>query len=96
VVVSSHACGLLTDVVLDRAVAARVPVAVLPCCHALDAPVAARLQGWIDGALAIDVARAERLARDGYRVWTQMIPAGITPKARLLLGEPITSRSTCE
>ena len=33
VVVSSHACGHLTDVVLRRAVAARARVAVLPCCH---------------------------------------------------------------
>src|SRR5262245_36436342 len=32
-VVSVHACGALTDVVLDRAIAARTRVAVLPCCH---------------------------------------------------------------
>ena len=95
VIVSSHACGTLTDTVLDHAVAARVPVAVLPCCHDLDAPAAKRLQGWLDGALAIDVARAERLAREGYRVWTQTIPSGITPKARLLLASPATSTSTC-
>ncbi len=36
VVVSSHACGALTDVVLARAVAARARVAVLPCCHDLE------------------------------------------------------------
>ena len=95
VVVSSHACGTLTDIVLDRAVAARVAVAVLPCCHDLSAPAVKRLQGWLDGALAIDVQRAERLAREGYRVWTQTIPAEITPKARLLLGAPATSTSTC-
>lgn len=89
VVVSSHACGPLTDVVLDRAVAARVPVAVLPCCHDLSAPAVKRLQRWLDGALAMDVARAERLARAGYCVWTQTIPAEITPKARLLLGAPM-------
>src|SRR6185295_9047988 len=35
IVVSSHACGRLTDVVLDRAVRARARVAVLPCCHDL-------------------------------------------------------------
>lgn len=95
VVVSSHACGPLTDVILDRAVAARVPVAVLPCCHDLSAPAVKRLQGWLDGALAIDVQRAERLAREEYCVWTQTIPAEITPKARLLLASPATSRSTC-
>src|SRR5437016_1584727 len=37
VVVSSHACGSLTDRVLDRAASARARVAVLPCCHDLAA-----------------------------------------------------------
>ena len=36
VVVSSHACGALTDVILDAAASARAAVAVLPCCHDLD------------------------------------------------------------
>ncbi len=33
VVVSSHACGALTDAVLERASEVRARVAVLPCCH---------------------------------------------------------------
>src|SRR5687768_3905317 len=33
IVVSVHACGVLTDAVLARAVAANARVAVLPCCH---------------------------------------------------------------
>jgi hypothetical protein len=37
VVVSSHACGALTDLVLNLAVAARARVAVLPCRHDLAA-----------------------------------------------------------
>lgn len=88
VVVSSHACGSLTDLVLDRAIAARASVAVLPCCHDLDDSDAGDLSGWLDGALAIDVRRAERLRSNGYRVWTQTIPEAITPKNRLLLGAP--------
>jgi len=88
VVVSSHACGPLTDVILARAAAARARVAVLPCCHDLPAGERSELAGWIDGALAIDVARAMRLKQCGYRVWTQTIPADITPKNRLLLGAP--------
>jgi hypothetical protein len=35
IVVSSHACGALTDLVLERAAAARARVAVLPCYHDL-------------------------------------------------------------
>jgi hypothetical protein len=90
VVVSSHACGSLTDRILERAAAARARVAVLPCCHNLATADAGELRGWVDGALAIDIARAARLREQGYRIWTQAIPADITPKNRLLLGAPLT------
>ncbi len=89
IVVSSHACGALTDRVLDRAATARARVAVLPCCHDLDAGDDGGLSGWVDGAMAIDIVRAMRLEQQGYRIWTQAIPEGITPKNRLLLGEPL-------
>jgi hypothetical protein len=88
VLVSSHACGALTDVVLDAAAAARATVAVLPCCHDLHGGDAGPLAGWLDGALAIDVLRATRLEAKGYRVRTQTIPSDITPKNRLLIGAP--------
>jgi hypothetical protein len=88
VVVSSHACGALTDRVLDRAVAAGARVAVLPCCHHLAAGDPGALSGWIDAAAAIDIRRALRLEQSGYRIWTQSIPAEITPKNRLLMGAP--------
>jgi hypothetical protein len=89
VVVSSHACGDLTDRVLDRAAAARARVAVLPCCHDFATCDAGALSGWIAPPLAIDVLRAVRLEQQGYRIWTQTIPADITPKNRLLLGAPV-------
>ena len=92
-VVSSHACGSLTDRVLGRAAAARAQVAVLPCCHDFETCDAGALSGWVDRALAIDLQRAMRLEQQGYRVRTQMIPAGITPKNRLLLGEPLDGQS---
>ena len=76
VVVSSHACGALTDLVLERASAARARVAVLPCCHDLMTSDAGDLTGWVDGPLAIDVVRALGLERRGYRIWTQTIPDG--------------------
>ena len=88
IVVSSHACGALTDQVLDRAAAARARLAVLPCCHDLAIGDTGSLTGWVDGALAIDIVRATRLAQQNYRIWTQSIPADITPKNRLLLGQP--------
>ena len=87
VVVSSHACGALTDVVLERAAAVGARVAVLPCCHNLLANDAGSLTGWVGGPLAIDILRAVRLEQQGYRVWTQLIAADVTPKNRLLLGQ---------
>jgi len=95
VVVSSHACGRLSDLVLNRAMAARARVAVLPCCHDLDTGDAGGLSGWVDGPVAIDIMRAVRLTQQGYRIWTQTLPAEITPKNRLLLGSPaVDSAST--
>ena len=88
VVVSSHACGALTDLILDRAMNAGARVAVLPCCHDVETCDTGGLTGWVDAALAIDLVRAARLERHGYQVWTQTISAEVTPKNRLLLGSP--------
>ena len=88
VVVSSHACGALTDQIIERAVAARARLAVLPCCHDVETCDAGPLGGWLDSALAIDGMRAIRLEDRGYRVWTQIIPATITLKNRILLAAP--------
>jgi SAM-dependent methyltransferase len=87
-VVSVHACGGLTDLVLDRAMGAGARVAVLPCCHNLDDGDMGDLQGWMDGPLAMDATRVARLRLGGYKVTTQTIPHDITPKNRLLLAEP--------
>ena len=87
-VVSVHACGELTDLVLDRASDAGARIAVLPCCHNLDESDKGSLEGWVDGPMAVDITRANRLQEKGYRIYTQTIPSEITPKNRLLLAEP--------
>jgi hypothetical protein len=88
VVVGSHACGTLTDVILDRAATAGARVAVLPCCHDLRTCDTGAFGGWVDGPLAIDLRRVQRLEQRGYRVWTQTIPYDVTPKNRLILASP--------
>jgi len=95
VVVAVHACGHLSDVVLDRAAAARARVAVMPCCHDLDVNDEGDLTGWVDGPLAVDVVRALRLREKGYRIRTQSIATQITPKNRLLIGEPLSEDPAC-
>ena len=88
VVVSAHACGALTDEVLTKAIFASARVVVLPCCHEKATCDRGGVDGWLEPALAIDVTRAARLRAAGYVVHTQRIPEAITPKNRLLLGEP--------
>lgn len=87
-VVSAHACGNLTDQILVKVIAASARVVVLPCCQAATASDSGGLEGWLDAALSIDVTRAALLRAHGYRVHTQRIPKSITPKNRLLFGDP--------
>ncbi len=87
-IVSAHACGGLTDLILEKAVKVGAIVAVLPCCHNLKSGDLGGLEGWMDGSLAMDAARVSRLRSQKYRVFTQLIPEDITPKNRLLMAEP--------
>jgi hypothetical protein len=87
-VVSSHACGRLSDDILDAATDASARVAVLPCCHDMSCCDPGPLGGWLDGPTAIDAVRALRVEGRGYLVRTQTIPRAITPKNRLLLAVP--------
>lgn len=87
-VVAVHACGALTDRVIELAIAARCRVAVLPCCQDVKESDTGGLEGWLDGPLAVDVTRAQRLGAAGFDVYTQHIPAEITPQNRLLVAAP--------
>jgi hypothetical protein len=88
VVVATHACGALTDRVIDRALAVRARLALLPCCHDEKTCDAGGLLGWLDLETAVDATRVARLRAAGYEVWTQTLPLAITAKNRLLLGAP--------
>lgn len=88
-VVSVHACGRLTDRIIEAALRAGARLAVLPCCHDTKAGDSGGLDGWMDGPLAIDATRAAQLRTEGYSVITRTIPKEITPKNRLLMAHPI-------
>ena len=88
IAVSVHACGRLTDTIIETAVKADARLAVLPCCHDTKMGDLGGLAGWVDGPLAIDVTRAARLRAKGYCVFTRTIPEEITPKNRLLMAHP--------
>lgn len=90
-VVSVHACGSLSDLVLQQAAKAQARLALLPCCHNLKDADQGGLSGWLEGPLAADVVRAHNLRNHGYTIFTQQIPVDITPKNRLLMAEPSAS-----
>src|SRR4030095_6744792 len=79
-VVSSHACGALTDRVLERAATVGAPVAVLPCCHNQAVSETGGLEAWLDAALAIDVRRAPRLQSLGSQTLLLATPHDTPPQ----------------
>jgi len=87
-VVSVHACGALSDVVIGRAVAARARLALLPCCHDARTCDMGGLAGFLPVPLAVDATRVARLRAAGYEVVAQTIPETITPHNRLIVGVP--------
>jgi hypothetical protein len=86
VIVSAHACGTLSDVVLSRAAAVGARVAVMPCCHRTRRR--SDLVGAPDPARRIDEERVVWLVERGYDVSVDTIPANVSGKNRLLLGRP--------
>jgi len=93
IVISAHACGSLTDLIIDKAIEQHARVAVLPCCHNIKESSTAGLEGWMDKTLAVDAMRAIRLKAEGYKILTRKIPETITPKNRLLMGEYLKDKS---
>lgn len=86
--VAVHACGALSDAVMDAALAARASVALMPCCHDVETCDTGGLLGILPVGLAVDATRVARLQRAGYVVRTGSIPGDITPEHRILVGWP--------
>jgi hypothetical protein len=63
-------------------------VALLPCCHDAHSCDTGGLTGFLSIPLAVDATRVARLRAAAYHVFTQTIPAEITPENRLILGVP--------
>lgn len=86
-VISTHACGVLTDLTLDIAISVKGKVAVLPCCYPerkCQAPKA--LQSHLGFETAFDIERTYKLEHAGYHVNWGSIPASITPMNRVIIG----------
>ncbi|KAG7354658.1 helicase domain protein [Nitzschia inconspicua] len=94
--VGIHCCAALSDKVIDLAVAANAPLALVPCCHTrkcLSQEQNMNLKALLEDqgmtlAEFIDGNRIQRLKDAGYTVTEERIPQVITPKNRIILANP--------
>lgn len=89
VVIATHACGRLTDEVIDRAILLQATaLAVMPCCYTGTAsPAPYGIRRALGVAWAADIDRTYRLARAGYHTDFSAISDAITPMNRILVAE---------
>jgi hypothetical protein len=89
--VSIHACGSLTDQVIDMAIGNRKPFAVMPCCYEFHnnryfSPEL--IDYFSDKEDAIDAARVRKIQNRGFKVILRNIPKEISDKNRIIIGVP--------
>lgn len=89
-VISTHACGVLSDLTLDIALKVKGNTAILPCCYPeskCSAPMA--LRSILGFETAFDIDRTYKLETAGYHVYWNSIPSSITPMNRVVIGKLI-------
>ena len=89
IVISTHACGSLTDDVLNFSVnRMATAVAVMPCCYTgTDSGTPYGLRRMLGVSLSADVRRSFYLQDNGFHVDLATIPKAITPMNRIIVAE---------
>eukprot|EP00536_Pseudo-nitzschia_multiseries_P015443 jgi/Psemu1/218082/e_gw1.887.31.1 len=89
IVIATHACGKLTDQVLDQAVNMNAcAIAAMPCCYTgTDKGVPYGIKRALGVAWAADIRRTQFLDDNQYHVDYATIPAEITPLNRIIMAE---------
>lgn len=89
IVISTHACGSLTDKVLKYAMDIKASsIAVMPCCYTgTDSGVPYGIRRMLGVSLSADVQRSFYLAEYDYHVDFAAIPRAITPMNRIIVAE---------
>ena len=93
-VIGIHACGGLTDKIIERAVTIRAPLAVMPCCYNrkkqyhLQHPPDPRLLLYRRKEDYFDLVRLQFIKEQGYSVILENINPKITPMNNILIGIP--------
>ncbi|MFH1053018.1 MAG: hypothetical protein V1740_01240 [Candidatus Woesearchaeota archaeon] len=88
---SIHACGNLTDRVIEIGLSQRRPFAVMPCCYDYhDNPYFNRemMDYFHNPKDAIDACRIRKAEQEGFRVVLRNIPEQVTDMNRIIIGIP--------
>ena len=83
-----HACGGLSDIVIDVALEGSSALALVPCCHSTKIPHDAAAAANVGLEEAIDAARARRLAAAGWAVERDVLCPRDHPQERACIGRP--------
>ena len=89
VILSTHACGSLTDDVLQYAIESEsAAIAVMPCCYTgTDKGTPYGIRRALGVSMAADVRRSFYLQEYGYHVDWATIPMEVTPMNRIIVAE---------
>ena len=84
-----HACGSLTDRIIQEGLRRRIPFAVMPCCYkdSMHLPEGS-LSYFQNKRDAIDAARIMAIQEQGYQVIIRSIDPTVTPMNRIIIGLP--------
>jgi len=89
IVLSTHACGSLTDSVIEYCITTNTQaVALMPCCYTgTDSGVPYGIRRALGVSMSADVRRSFVLQNAGYHVDFATIPSEITPMNRIIVAE---------
>lgn len=89
IIVSTHACGSLTDEVIQYAINVHAAsLAVMPCCYTgTDAGVPYGVRRMLGVGMSADVRRCFELQEYGYHTDLAMIPRAVTAMNRIIVAE---------
>jgi hypothetical protein len=84
--IAVHACGRMSDQVIDVALAVGGALGVMGCCyHGTASELPKAVRDHLGTRLATDVRRTQRLDAAGYHIEWATIPEAITPMNRVLV-----------
>ena len=88
-ITSIHACGVLTDKLIEESIKQKSPFAVMPCCHSYSTHIEKEQLIYFENKTdAIDVARVMHIENNNYKVHLRNIDQKITDKNRIIIGIP--------